>query len=123
MKLSIAQLDLRGRRVFLRADFNVPLSGDEITDDLRIRAMTPTLEYCLTNGASVVLGSHLGRPVGKDARCSLKPIAFRLQELLGRPVPLVSDCVGPIAERLTATLEPGHCLLLEPALPRRGSGQ
>jgi phosphoglycerate kinase len=113
MKLSIAQLDLRGRRVFLRADFNVPLSGDEITDDLRIRAMIPTLEYCLTSGASVVLGSHLGRPVGRDARYSLKPIAFRLEELLGRPVPLVPDCVGTTAEKLTATLEPGHCLLLE----------
>ncbi len=61
----------------------------------------------------MVLGSHLGRPVGRDARCSLKPIAFRLQELLGRPVPLVPDCVGSTAEKLTATLEPGHSLLLE----------
>jgi phosphoglycerate kinase len=113
MKLSIAQLDLRGKRIFLRADFNVPLSGDEITDDARVRAVIPTLEHCLTNGASVVLGSHLGRPVGRDARYSLKPIAFRLEELLGRPVPLVPDCVGPIAEKLAATLEPGHCLLLE----------
>jgi len=113
MKLSIAQLDLRGRRVFLRADFNVPVSGDEITDDLRIRALIPTLEHCLASGASVVLGSHLGRPVGRDARYSLKPIAFRLEELLGRPVPLVPDCMGLTAEKLTASLEPGHCLLLE----------
>jgi phosphoglycerate kinase len=113
MKLCITQLDLRGKRIFLRADFNVPLSGDEITDDARIRAMIPTLEHCLTNGASVVMGSHLGRPVGRDARYSLKPIAFRLEERLGRPVPLVPDCVGPIAEKLAATLEPGHCLLLE----------
>ena len=113
MKLSIAQLDLRGKRVFLRADFNVPLSGDEITDDARVRAMIPTLEYCLTNGASVVLGSHLGRPVGREARYSLKPIAFSLEELLGKPIPLAPDCVGPITEKLSATLEPGRCLLLE----------
>ena len=70
MKLSITQLDLRGKRVFLRADFNVPLSGEEITDDARIRALIPTLEHCLTTGASVVLASHLGRPVRRDPRRS-----------------------------------------------------
>lgn len=113
MKLCITQLDLRGKRVFLRADFNVPLSGDEIADDARIRAVIPTLEHCFTSGASVVLASHLGRPTGRDPRYSLKPVAFRLEELLGRPVPLVPDCVGPLSEKLSATLEPGQCLLLE----------
>lgn len=113
MKLSITQLDLRGKRVFLRADFNVPLSGDEITDDARIRAVIPTLEHCFASGASVVLASHLGRPAGRDPRYSLKPVAFRLEELLGRPVPLAPDCVGPLSEKLAATLEPGQCLLLE----------
>jgi phosphoglycerate kinase len=113
MRLSVAQLDLRGKRVFLRADFNVPLSGDEITDDTRIRAVMPTLEHCLSTGASVVLASHLGRPEGRDPRYSLKPVAFRLEELLGRPVPLAPDCVGPVPEKLAATLEPGQCLLLE----------
>lgn len=113
MRLSVVQLDLRGRRVFLRADFNVPLSGDEITDDTRIRAVMPTLEHCLTNQASVVLASHLGRPRGRDPRYSLKPVAFRLEELLGRPVALAPDCVGRVPEKLAATLEPGQCLLLE----------
>jgi phosphoglycerate kinase len=113
MKLSITQLDLRGRRVFLRADFNVPLSRDQITDDARIRDVLPTLRHCLTSGASVVLASHLGRPSGKDAQYSLKPVAFRLEELLERPVALVPDCVGPVAEKLAAALQPGDCLLLE----------
>jgi len=113
MKLCITQLDLRGKRVFLRADFNVPLSGEDITDDARIRAVIPTLEHCLTSGASVVLASHLGRPVRRDSRYSLKPVAFRLEELLGRPVPLAPDCVGPLPEKLAATLAPGQCLLLE----------
>src|SRR5262249_27805161 len=111
MKLSIVQLDLRGRRVFLRADFNVSLAADEITDDARIRAVIPTLEHCLQSGASVVLGSHLGRPGGRrDARYSLKPVVFRLEELLGRPIPLAPDCVGPTCEKLAAALEPGQCL-------------
>ena len=113
MKLSVVQLDLSGKRVFLRADFNVPLSGDDITDDERIRAVLPTLEHCLAQGASVVLASHLGRPERRDPRYSLKPVAFRLEELIGRPVPLAPDCIGPLAEKLAATLEPGHCLLLE----------
>jgi len=113
MKLTIVQLDLRGRRVFLRADFNVPLAGDEIVDDTRIRAAVPTIECCLRNGASAVIASHLGRPQGRDSRYSLKPVAFRLEELLGRPVPLAPDCVGPVCEKLAGSLQPGQCLLLE----------
>jgi phosphoglycerate kinase len=114
MKLSVVQLDLSGRRVFLRADFNVPLAGDEITDDTRIRAVMPTLEHCLASGAAVVLASHLGRPEGRrDSRYSMKPVLFRLEELLGRPISLAPDCVGPLSEQLASSLEPGHCLLLE----------
>jgi phosphoglycerate kinase len=114
MKLSVVQLDLCGRRVFLRADFNVPLTGDQITDDTRIHAVVPTIEYCLKSGASVVLASHLGRPEGgRDPRHSMKPVLFRLEELLGRPIPLAPDCVGPLSEQLVRSLEPGHCLLLE----------
>jgi len=114
MKLSIVQLDLRDKRVFLRADFNVPLAGDTIADDARIRGALPTIHCCLTGGASVVLASHLGRPKGRpDPRYSLKPVAFRLEELLGRPVPLAPDCVGPVCETLARSLSPGQLLLLE----------
>lgn len=114
MKMSVVQLDLQGRRVFLRVDFNVPLAGDDVTDDTRIRAVIPTLEHCLQSGASVVLASHLGRPAGRrDPRYSMKPVMFRLTELLGRPVPLVPDCVGPVCEKLVGSLASGQCLLLE----------
>jgi phosphoglycerate kinase len=113
-KMSLAQLDLRGRRVFLRVDFNVPLVGETITDDARIRAVLPTIDRCLKGGARVVLASHLGRPKGtRDTRCSLKPVAFRLEELLGRGIPLAPDCVGPVCETLARSLEPGGMLLLE----------
>ncbi len=114
MKLSVVQLDLRGKRVFLRVDFNVPLAGDTISDDARIRAVLPTIDCCVKNGASVVLASHLGRPKGKpDPRHSLKPVALRLKELLGRAVPLAPDCVGPTCETLARSLKPGQLLLLE----------
>jgi phosphoglycerate kinase len=113
-KLGLAGLDLQGKRVFLRADFNVPLAGHRVGDDARIRAVLPTLEHCLASGARVVLATHLGRPNGVwDPRCSLQPVAFRLQELLGRGVPLASDCVGPVCETLVRSLEPGGMLLLE----------
>ncbi len=113
-KLSVVQLDLRGRRVFLRADFNVPLEGDKIKDDSRIRAVLPTLEHCLQSGASVVLASHLARPEGRrDFRYSMKPVGCRLEELLDRPVPLAPDCTGPVCEKLAESLGPGQCLLLE----------
>jgi phosphoglycerate kinase len=114
MKLSIVQLDLRDERVFLRADFNVPLSAATISDDARIRAALPTIDCCLKSGGSVVLASHLGRPKGKpDPRYSLKPVAFRLEELLGRPVPLAPDCIGPVCETLARSTGPGQLLLLE----------
>jgi len=113
-KLSIKNLDLNGKIIFIRADFNVPLSGDgkEITSDKRIRASLPTIQYALDRHAGVVLASHLGRPKGKRRpEMSLKPVAARLQELLGRPVAMAPDCIGP--ETLALKPKPGQVLLLE----------
>jgi phosphoglycerate kinase len=112
--LSVRDLKEARRRVFLRVDFNVPLEGERITDDTRLRAALPTIELLLGKGASVVLASHLGRPKGKPTpSASLKPIAARIGELLRRPVPLAPDCVGPEVERLARALAPGEVLLLE----------
>src|SRR6058998_1803567 len=113
-KISIQDLDLSGKRVFIRVDFNVPLlpGGQEISSDKRIRASLPTIRYALDRGAAVVLGSHLGRPKGKpDPQMSLKPVAKRLEDLLGRPVAMAPDCVGPQVEAMLPT--PGGVLLLE----------
>ena len=113
-KLAIEDLPLRGRRVFLRADLNVPLDGGAVTDDTRLRAVLPTLRHAIDAGASVVLASHLGRPKGEpDPRWSLKPVAERLSALLGRPVPLAPDCVGDATAALVKALGPGDVLLLE----------
>src|SRR5205809_1391214 len=100
-KLSIRDLDLKGKRVFIRVDFNVPLApgGQEITSDKRIRASLPTIQYALEHGAGVILASHLGRPKGKpNPEMSLKPAAVRLAELLGKPVAMAPDCVGAVVE-------------------------
>ncbi|MGO9259220.1 MAG: phosphoglycerate kinase [Bryobacteraceae bacterium] len=115
--LSIRDLDLKGKRVFIRVDFNVPLQknerGDmEITSDKRIKASLPTIQYALEHGAGVILASHLGRPKGKpNPEMSLKPVAARLAELLGRPVKMAPDCLGPAVEALKPA--PGEVLLLE----------
>ena len=94
-KLSIRDLDLKGKRVFIRVDFNVPVKGGVIGDDTRIRAALPTIAYALEWGATVVLASHLGRPKGKvKPELTLRPVATRLSEFLGRPVTFVEDCVG-----------------------------
>jgi len=112
--LTVEHLDLAGKRVFLRADFNVPLEGGRVAEDTRIRAVLPTIDFCLKAGASVVLASHLGRPKGKpDERFSLRPVAQRLEELLGRAVPLLPDCVGPVVGATTTALKPGEIVLLE----------
>src|SRR5471032_839619 len=98
MKLSIRDLDLKGQRVFIRVDFNVPLKNGVIGDDTRIRSSLPTIRYALDHGASVVLASHLGRPKGKvNPEISLRPVADRLAELLGRPVVFATDCIGDAA--------------------------
>ena len=113
-KLSVRDLALSGKRVFIRVDFNVPLTngGKEITSDKRIRASLPTIQYCLDQGAAVVLASHLGRPKGQpNAEMSLAPIAVRLAELLKRPVMMAPDCVGRRVETLLPA--PGGVLLLE----------
>jgi len=114
-KATLRDIALRDKRLFVRVDFNVPLSkAGEVTDDTRIRAVLPTLTYALQEGARVVLASHLGRPSGKvDPAYSLRPVATRLQELLGKPVRLAVDCVGADTEALAQALAPGEVLLLE----------
>ena len=112
--LSIRDLDLAGKRVFIRVDFNVPLAsgGQEITSDKRIRASLSTIRYALEKGAGVILASHLGRPKGKpNPEMSLKPISLKLAELLGTSVAMAPDCVGPAVEAMLP--KPGEVLLLE----------
>jgi len=113
-KLSVRDLDLKNKRVFIRVDFNVPLApgGQEITSDKRIKASLPTIRYALEQGAGLILASHLGRPKGKpNPEMSLKPVAKRLEELLGRPVKMAPDCIGPEVEAMLPV--PGEILLLE----------
>jgi phosphoglycerate kinase len=117
-KKTIKDLDLKGRRVLIRVDFNVPIKNGAITDDTRVRASLPTIRYAIDHGAkTVILCSHLGRPKGKpNAELSLKPLAERLSQLLGRPVSFGTDCVGEPAKRAIAEAEargPGAVVLLE----------
>ena len=115
--LSIRDLDLKGKRVFIRVDFNVPLQKNdqgamEITSDKRIKASLPTIQYALEQGAAVILASHLGRPKGKpNAEMSLKPVAARLEQVLKVPVKMAPDCVGPEVQAMLPA--PGEVLLLE----------
>jgi phosphoglycerate kinase len=113
-KLSIRDLDLSGKRVFIRVDFNVPLDGARVSDDTRIRETLPTIAFAREHGARLVLASHLGRPKGKpDPKYSLRPVAAKLAELLGAPVDFASDCVGADAEAKSRALANGSVLLLE----------
>ena len=115
-KLSLRDVDVAGKRVFVRVDFNVPQDKKtgEITNTARIAAALPTIQYILDKGGSAVLGSHLGRPDGqRSEKFSLKPVADKLAELLGKPVTFLSDCVGAEVEAACAALKPGGVILLE----------
>jgi phosphoglycerate kinase len=113
-KLTMRDLDLREKRVFVRVDFNVPLNNGVVTDDTRIRETLPTLIAAIDKGGRLVLASHLGRPKGgPDQKYSLKPVATKLKELLGKPVAFAADCVGPEAEAKSKALKDGEVLLLE----------
>jgi phosphoglycerate kinase len=114
-KKTIEKVELKGKRVFIRADFNVPLDENgNITDDTRIRSTLPTINYALDAGAKVILASHLGRPKGKPSpKYSLAPVVTRLSRLLGKEVAFAKDCVGPDVEHLVQGMRPGDVLLLE----------
>ncbi|MCM2266031.1 MAG: phosphoglycerate kinase [Desulfuromonadales bacterium] len=114
-KLSIKDIDVRGKRVFCRVDFNVPMdAAGQISDDTRITAALPTIRHLVENGAKLILASHLGRPKdGPDPKYSLAPAAACLARHLGRPVAMAPDCVGPAVEQMVASMQDGDVLLLE----------
>ncbi|MGH2357726.1 MAG: phosphoglycerate kinase [Candidatus Limnocylindria bacterium] len=113
-RATVRDIDVEGKRVFLRADLNVPLDDGRITDDSRIRASLPTIVHLLERGASVILASHLGRPKGKvNDALRLKPVADRLAQLLGRPVRVTGDALGPGVQVAVDKLKPGDLLMLE----------
>ncbi|MEX1277763.1 MAG: phosphoglycerate kinase, partial [Chloroflexota bacterium] len=113
-KQTVRDVDVRGKRVFLRSDLNVPIDDGRITDDTRIRASLPTLIHLLEQGATVILASHLGRPHGKvNDAYRLKPVADRLSQLLRRPVKMTGDALGPGVQDAVGKLRPGDLLLLE----------
>jgi phosphoglycerate kinase len=114
-KRSVRDVDVAGKRVLVRVDFNVPLDAEgRVTDNTRLRESLPTIRYLVERGAKVILMSHLGRPQGRvDERLRLAPVGLELSHLLGMPVAYVQDCVGPAVEQAVATLEPGQVLLLE----------
>lgn len=112
-KKTVRDIDVSGRRVFVRVDFNVPLEDGRIADDHRIRAALPTITYLVDHGASVVLASHLGRPKGVDPSLRMDPVAQRLGELLRRPVRKLDDCVGPEVDAAEKAMRPGDVVLLE----------
>ncbi|OGW79525.1 MAG: phosphoglycerate kinase [Omnitrophica bacterium RIFCSPLOWO2_12_FULL_44_17] len=113
-KKTIENIDVRGKRVIARVDYNVPIEGDKITDDARIVKTLPTVKYLIKQKAKIILMAHLGRPKGKkDPKYTLKPVADHLAKLLGQPVKFVPDCIGEIAQRETANLKEGEVVLLE----------
>jgi 3-phosphoglycerate kinase len=113
-KKTVAQMDVKGKRVLVRVDFNVPLEGERVTDDRRIRSALPTIKSIVDRGGKAILMSHLGRPKsGPEKKFSLKPAAEKLSELLGKPVKLAADSVGPAAEAAVAGMKEGDVVLLE----------
>ena len=117
-KLTVRDLDVKGKRVFMRVDYNVPLEEKDgamvITDATRIVETLPTLKLLIEKGARIILAAHLGRPKGKrEATMSLRPVGLKLHELLGQPVEFADDCIGEHAEKIAASLKDGHVALLE----------
>ncbi len=112
-KKTVRDVDVSGRRVFVRVDFNVPLDNGRIANDQRIEAAVPTITYLLEHGAAVILASHLGRPKGPDPALRMDPVAVRLGELLHRPVRKLNDCVGPEVASAVSAMRPGDVILLE----------
>jgi phosphoglycerate kinase len=113
-KKTVKDIDLKGKRVLMRVDFNVPMADGKVTDDKRIKASLPTIQYVLDQGASLMLMSHLGRPKGgPDPEFSLKAASEVLASLLGKPVKMAPDCVGPEVEKMAKALKPGEVLMLE----------
>src|SRR3984885_14924122 len=117
-KLTVRDLDVRGKRVFMRVDYNVPLEEKDghmvITDTTRIVETLPTLKLLIEKGAKIILAAHLGRPKGKrEATMSLRPVAFKLHELLGQHVAFADDCIGEHAEKVVAAMKDGDVPLLE----------
>src|SRR5512147_2789427 len=113
-KKTVRDIDVKGKKVLERVDFNVPIKDGKVGDDTRIRAALPTIEYLLDHGAAVILCSHLGRPKGgPDPKYSLTPVADYLSGLLGKRVAFAEDCIGPKAEAAAKALKPGDVLLLE----------
>jgi phosphoglycerate kinase len=113
-KKTIKDADVKGKRVLVRVDFNVPMENGQVTDDRRIRAALPTIQYLLDQGAAVILMSHLGRPKdAPDPKFALDPVAEKLSELLGQPVKKLDDCVGSAVEQAVKDMQPGEVILLE----------
>ncbi len=113
-KKTVADIEVRGKRMLTRVDFNVPIEAGKITDDRRIEQALPTIRNVRERGGRLILMSHLGRPKGgPEPKFSLKPVAAKLSELLGKPVAFVDDCIGPVAEKAAAQLKDGEALLLE----------
>ncbi len=113
-KKTVKDIDVKDKRVLVRVDFNVPVKDGKVTDDSRIRAALPTLNYLLDQGASLILCSHLGRPKGQaKPEFSLRPVVEPLSDLLGKPVAFTEDCIGPVAEKSASSLKPGQVLVLE----------
>jgi phosphoglycerate kinase len=113
-KKLVSDIDVKGKKVLVRVDFNVPIKDGKVEDDTRIQAALPTIRYLLDHGAAVLLCSHLGRPKdGPDLKYSMRPTAVHLSKLLGKPVAFSEECVGPIAEAAAKALKPGEVLVLE----------
>ncbi len=113
-KKTVRDIDLKGKRVLMRVDFNVPMEAGKVTDDKRIRAALPTIQYILDQGGALILMSHLGRPKGgPDPEFSLRPVAEALGALLGKAVKMAPDCIGPEVEAMARALQPGEVLMLE----------